>query len=100
MKKILLKLSVLGLLLMLFAGVNSIEANGQSKGGSKSHQPVSMDWQIFSPPDRRFTVEAPEGLRHTKNPDPGPNGVEDEWFLDLFKCTNKVDFYVLDLKSA
>ena len=96
MKQTILKLAVFGMFLVL--SITGVAIKAQKK--STDAQKFTSEWQIFSPPDNTFSIELPGKPYHTKNPDPGPNGVEDKWFLDLFECTKKVDFFVLPITTG
>jgi hypothetical protein len=68
-------------------------ANSQLQGCSmKQNQPQST-WRVYSPPDKRFTVELPRVPRHTDKIDPTS---ADE--ASFFECTKSVEAYELQLK--
>jgi hypothetical protein len=97
MRKAAILLALSSLLWALGPLDNSIDAQERPSNIKRNVQ--KTNWQVFSPDGMGFSIELPGTPYHTKNPDPGPNGVEDKWFLDLFKCSKKVDFYLLDLKG-
>jgi hypothetical protein len=92
------KLQLITILLFLVIGfiVKPAEAQKQRRVQKLRNIP-RLSWQKFHPPDKSFSVELPGKPYYTKNPDSGPNGVDDESLLDLFKCTKKVDFYILPI---
>ncbi len=72
--------------------------NSQLQGCTIMQERTQSGWRVYFPPNKNFTVELPGEPHPTNNPDPG--GVDERSFLEWFKCTRSVAFYVLRLRPS
>lgn len=70
--------------------------NSQLLGCAIMQERTQSGWRVYSPRSKNFTVEVPGEPRRTNNPD--PQGVDERSFLEWFKCSRSVTFYVLRLR--
>jgi hypothetical protein len=67
--------------------------NFQAQGRPTLQNQTQLNWRVYSPPDKSFTVELPQEPRRTNKMDPTSN---DE--ASFFECTKSVDAYEIQLK--